>query len=135
MSLCLLTLILGSNISSVTAINTHLDSITPITCEQGNSQKITAQLWIENYFWDNPLTGEELYFQLRGGKLDNALVYNKSKDTRWPDGKASLTIDTKDIRPGNYTLVISYFGNTELANYGPCSVSTKFNVLPSNKTL
>ena len=60
----LLTLILVSNISSVAAVHTHMDSIAPITCEQSDKPTITAQQWIENAFWDNPLTGETVYFYL-----------------------------------------------------------------------
>jgi hypothetical protein len=137
--LMVLTLILMSNISSASAIdpvNTHLDSIAQINCEQGDLVSVSSQLWIENLLWDNPLTGEDLYFYVYDGRTDdNIILFQKIKETSWPTGKASVKVDTKNFKPGNYTLHVHYDGGADLLAYEPCSTETKFNVSPkSNET-
>ena len=137
--LIVLAFILASNIAGASAIDpvdTHLDSVAPINCEQGDVVSVTSQLWIKNLLWDNPLTGEDLYFYIyeeRIGKSD--ILFQKIKKTSWPTGKASVKVDTKNFKPGNYTLLIHYDGGADLLCYGACSIKTKFNVrTKSNET-
>jgi hypothetical protein len=138
--LMVLTLILISNIAAAVAIgpvDTHLDSIAQINCEQGDVVSVTSQLWIENICWDNPLTGEDLYFYVYEERIDNNnnILFQKIKETSWPTGKASLKVNTKNFKPGNYTLIVHYDGGGDLLDYEDCSTKTKFNVMTkSNKT-
>lgn len=139
LSLMVLILILASNISSASAIdpiNTHLDSIAQINCEQGDVVSVTTQLWIANLLWDNPLTGEDLFFNVYDGRMaNNTFLFQKIKGTSWPTGKASVKVNTKNFEPGNYTLHVYYCGGADLLTYAPCSTETKFNVSPkSNAT-
>ena len=129
-------LILVSSISSVAAEDpkqTHIDGLTHVNCEQGDVVTITAQLWITNYLWDNPLTGEDLYFYVYSGiSDDNNILFHRTTETSWPTGEASVQIDTKNINPGNYTLLVHYDGGGDLFGYDGCSKETTFTVRPKS---
>jgi hypothetical protein len=120
------TLILVSNISTVAAINTEMDPISPITCKQGDVAEITVQLWIKGEFWNGPLNGEEVTFCIYDGNL-KILFYETTK-TNWINGKAGVEVNTKNFEPGNYLLSVYYFGNTGLLDFDPCGTDSKFGV-------
>jgi hypothetical protein len=84
-------LILVSSISSVAAGDskkTYLDCVYPVTCEQEDVVTVTARLWITNPFWDNPLTGEDLYFYVYSRiSADNNILFQRKIETSWPKEK------------------------------------------------
>jgi hypothetical protein len=91
-----LTVLVASPAAFATTLNTHLDSITPITCNQGDKVSVTAQLWTENCFdglWDNPMNHYDLYFKLYS--KDHVEVLQKKEETKNFKGKAT----TKDQHP------------------------------------
>ena len=120
------TLILVSNISTVAALNTEMDPISPITCKQGDVVEITAQLWIKGEFWNNPLNGEEITFCIYDENL-KILFYETTK-TNWITGKAWVEVNTKNFEPGNYLLSVYYFGISGLLDFDPCGTDSNFSV-------
>lgn len=130
MILLLLTMILAFPAAFATSLHTHIDSISPITCEKGDIVTVTAQLWTENYvngFWDNPMGNQDLHFYLYSyglGDHYNQIVFNKTGETKL-NGKATTTIDTKNIDPGEYILMVEFKGDSGLlADFNPCSTDT-----------
>lgn len=138
MRLMLLFLVIISITSPVAlAINldTHLDSISPITVQKGATIKTTAQLWSENVFdglWDNPVSHQDLYFSLYS-EGEKELVFQNQAQTGWPTGKATLKINTKDIIPGRYILSVEFRGGSELriGKFRPSSTNTTVIITPN----
>lgn len=131
MLLFLLTITITSPAAFATTITTHLDSIVPIVCKQGDIIEVTAQLWSENYFdgfWDNALIHQDLYFHLFTEFKKN-LVFQKKEETKWMKGKATVNIDTKDIEPGKYILIVAFKGDSGLlVDFSPCTARSTVTI-------
>ena len=135
MMLMMFTVIIASPTAFATALNTHINDISPITCKHGDTVSVTAKLWNENYidgFWDNPTGHQDLHFYLYSYNLeDQQIVLEKTEETRLMTGKATVTIDTTKIDPGEYFLVVVFKGDSGLvADLKPCTTKTPFTVNP-----
>ncbi|MTK64101.1 MAG: hypothetical protein F8N15_06190 [Methanobacterium sp.] len=107
MMLFVFTIMVASPAASATTLNTHLDSVSPITCNQGDTVSVTAQLWTENYIdglWDNPMNNDDLYFHLY--TEDHVEVLEKKEMTKHFKGKATTKINTGNLDPGKYILIV-----------------------------
>ena len=110
-----LTVRVASPAAFVTTLNTHLDSITPVTCNQGDKVSVTAQLWTENCvdgLWDNPMNHYDLYFKLYSD--DHFEVLQKKEATKNFKGKATAKINTQNLEPGKYILLVEFKGDSWL---------------------
>lgn len=116
-----------------TTLTTHLNSIAPITCKHGDIIEVTAQLWSENYFdgfWDNAMIHQDLYFHLFTEFKKN-LVLQKKEETKWMKGKATVKIDTKNIEPGKYLLLVAFKGDSGLlVDFSPCTARSSVTMTP-----
>jgi hypothetical protein len=133
MILLMITVVLVLPATFAATLNTHIDSISPITCKQGDTVTATAQLWTENYvdgLWDNPMGNQELNFSIYSDALEDQtqIILNKTEETKL-NGKATANFDTKNIDPGEYILIVEFKGNSGLiADFKPCSTKTNFTV-------
>jgi len=133
MILLMITVVLVLPATFAATLNTHIDSISPITCKQGDTVTATAQLWTENYvdgLWDNPMGNQELNFSIYSDALEDQtqIILNKTEETKL-NGKATANFDTKNIDPGEYILIVEFKGNSGLiADFKPYSTKTNFTV-------
>jgi hypothetical protein len=127
-----LTVLVASPAAFATTLNTHLDSITPITCNQGDNVSVTAQLWTENVFdglWDNPMNQYNLYFHLYTPGNDE--VFEKKAETSSFKGKATVKINTENLDPGRYNLMVEFKGDSVLfVTFRPCSTNSTLTIKP-----
>lgn len=135
MMLLVLTVILTSPSAFAATFSTHIDPISSVTCKHGDQVSVTAQLWCENYFkglWDNRMEYEDLYFylySLNAGDHYQEVVLEKTKETSFLSGKATAKIDTKNLNPGNYLLVIQFKGDYgTFIDFEPCKTETNVTI-------
>ncbi|WP_248611546.1 hypothetical protein [Methanobacterium alcaliphilum] len=99
-----------------------------MTCKQNDTAKVTAQLWAENTFWDNPITLQDLDLYIYP-KNQNTIVFQATEETDWPTGEATFRINTKNMEPGTYTLKVRFDGGSEIfGSFRPCSTYSTFTV-------
>lgn len=132
MMLLVFTIIVASPAAFATTLNTHLDSIGPITCIQGDTVNVTAQLWTENYIdglWDNPMNDDDLYFHLY--TEDHVEVLEKKEVTKHFKGKATAKINTVNLDPGIYILIVEFKGvSCLLVDFSKCSTNSTLTIKP-----
>jgi hypothetical protein len=132
--LLVFTVMVASPAAFATNLNTHLDSISPIQCDQGDNVSVTAQLWTENYvngFWDNPMNHYYLYFHLY--TEDHVEVLEKMVETNYFKGKATANINTENLNPGKYTLLVEFKGYSGLfIDFSPCSTNSTLTINPKS---
>jgi len=125
-----LTVLVASPAAFATTLHTHLDSIAPITCNQGDKVSVTAQLWTENCvdgLWDNPMNHYDVYFHLYS--KDHVEVLQKKEVTKNFKGKATAKINTENLNTGIYTLFVEFKGDSWLfADFSPCSTNSTLTI-------
>lgn len=135
MMLLVLTVIIMSPAAFAVTLNTHINDISPITCKQGDKVDVTAKLWCENCIdglWDNHVEYEDLHFYLYSLNVgDRKIVYNETKETSFLGGKATVNIDTKNLNPGNYLLLVEFKGDYGLfVDFKPSKTDINFMITP-----
>jgi len=116
LTLLVLTIVVASPAAFAASFTTYIDGVSPITCKKGDNVDVTAQLWCKNYIdglWDNKVEYEDLHFYLYS--LNNGdqykKVFEKTVETSFMSGKATVNIDTKNIDPGDYLLKVEFEGD------------------------
>ena len=132
MMLLVLTIMVASPVAFAANLNTHIDSISPLTCNQGDIVSVTAQLWTENVvdgLWDNPMNRYDLYFHLYTAGNDE--VFEKKAETKNFNAKATAKINTENLEPGKYKLMVEFKGDSGLfVTFLPCSTNSTLTIKP-----
>lgn len=130
----ILGLFLLASISGVSAqrlvYNTHIDIGSHFTAHQGDFKNIKVEFWGDDdgiFGSDSYLAHANLHYEVSRGN-----EYYRAGDlvTNWL-GNAYFNIDTRDLDPGEYDIVIRYYGGPGQFNsyYNHSSKSSKLTVM------
>ncbi len=133
MMLLVLTVLVASPAAFATNLNTHLNIVNPVTCNQGDNVNVTDHLWTENYvdgLWDTPMNHYDIYFHLYTKDHDAVLENKVETDFK---GKATAQINTENLDPGKYILLVEFKGDSWLfVDFNPCSANSTLTIKPKS---
>ena len=134
--LLVLTVVLASPAAFAVSLSTFIEGVSQITCKQGDKIDVTAHLVCENSInglWNNSVEYEDLHFYLYSLNYgeDNKKVFEKTEETSFLRGKATVHIDTKNLNPGEYLLKVEFEGDKGIfVNFEPNKIETNFTINP-----
>ena len=112
---------------------THMDHVDSIQAHKGDNVNVKTQLWTHSYWpWDVRVDDANIKFRVYD---KNGNYVNEQRTTSWW-GYAEITVNTSNLQPGTYCLLVTYNGenpsNHNIKNpiYDSCLRCVAFTVLP-----